>query len=400
METIISKLMALIMVLVSFFVSSVNTVQLDRPLFAEIYPEAMVENLWIAYRDKVQKDGRTVDRDQNYITTSEGQSYALLQAVWMDDKQTFDQVLKWTNNNLRKRDDQLFAWLWGQDKYGNWGVLEKDGGINSASDADQDIALALIFAYKRWGQNHYLKQAKKILNDIWDKEIVILQNKPYLVAGNWAKENDSYTINPSYFMFYAYPIFAEVDPAHNWRLLKDTSYEVLIEATQSSLDKKKSGNLPPDWISINPETLRINPAVYKEKKTDFSYDAFRVLWRVALDWEWHKDERAITYLKSIKTLKEEWQKHKSLYDSYYHDGRPVRTYENSSIYAGVYPYFSLIHPEIAKELYRNKLARLYDSTTENFSKPLGYYAQNWVWFGFAFHTKKLTNLYLIEDIDL
>ncbi|TSC90762.1 MAG: Glycoside hydrolase family 8 [Parcubacteria group bacterium Gr01-1014_2] len=396
MEAISIKLIALAVILANFFASSLQSIQLDRPLFAEIYPEAVVENLWLAYRDKIQKDGRTLDRDRNYITTSEGQSYALLRAVWIDDKEIFDRVLKWTNNNLRERDDQLFAWLWGQ-KDGRWGVLKEEGGINSASDADQDIALALIFAYKRWKQNHYLEQAKKILADIWEKEVVILKERPYLVAGNWAKENNSYTINPSYFMFYAYPIFNEVDPAHDWLGLKDTSYQVLQVSTLAPLDRKRSGNLPPDWISIDPDTLRVQPAIYKDKKTDFSYDAFRVLWRVTLDWEWHKDKRAIDYLKSVGTLENEWMKRGSFSDSYHHDGQPATKYENSSIYAGTYPYFSLIHPEIAKELYRKKLGRLYDSNTENFSKPLDYYSQNWVWFGFAFHAKKLPNLYLIED---
>ena len=63
------------------------------------YQYATLENLWISYRDKIQKDGRTIDRSRNYMSTSEGQSYALLRAVWMDDKETFDRVLKWTNNN-------------------------------------------------------------------------------------------------------------------------------------------------------------------------------------------------------------------------------------------------------------------------------------------------------------
>ncbi len=396
MEIILSKSLTLAVILANFLVASLDLIQLDRPLFAEIYPEAVVENLWIAYQDKIQKDGRTLDRDKNYITTSEGQSYALLRAAWMDDKETFDRVLKWTNHNLKKRDDQLFAWLWGQDQNGRWDVLKNEGGINSASDADQDIALALIFAYKRWNENDYLEQAKEILTDIWRKEIVILHGKPYLLAGNWSKENKSYTINPSYFMFYAYPIFAKVDPANDWLGLKETSYQVLQEATSKPLDWKKSGNLPPDWVSIDPNTLKIIPPIYQDKKTDFSYDAFRVLWRVALDWEWHKDKRAIEYLNSIGTLKDEWEKHSSFYDTYHHDGAAATKNESSSIYAGAYPYFSLISPQIAKELYRKKLAKLYDSTAENFSRPLNYYAQNWVWFGFAFHAKKLPNLYLLK----
>src|SRR3989344_697697 len=169
-------------------------------VFVETYPGTVVETIWVSYRDKIQKDGRTLDRERNYLTTSEGQSYSLLRSVWMDDKDTFDRVLKWTNHNLRKRDgDRLFSWLWGQNPNGHWDVLREEGGINTASDADQDIALALIFANKRWNQSHYMEQAREVLADIWRAEVVTINGRPYLTAGNWAKQENQPTLNPSYF---------------------------------------------------------------------------------------------------------------------------------------------------------------------------------------------------------
>lgn len=386
-----AKIVTFAAVISSFFTLLGN---LDRPVFVDTYPKTVVNNLWVTYKDKIQVDGRTLDRDRNYITTSEGQSYALLRAVWMDDKETFDRVLKWTNNNLGKRDDDLFAWKWGKRANGEWDVIREEGGINSASDADQDIALALIFANKRWSQNHYLKQAKEILNDIWEEEVVVIYGRPYLLAGNWAKDDKSYTINPSYFMFYAYPIFAEVDPTHDWMALKATSYEVLEKATTASIEQRTSGNLPPDWISIDPITLRVVPSRHQDKKTDFADDAFRIPWRVGLDWAWHQDERARNYLlTSLDPLTKEWQERGILYSSYTHDGTPLRLTESVSMYAATYSYFRLAHPEIAEEIYQKKLAPLYDPDTEDFAKPLGYYAQNWVWFGLAFHAGELSNLY-------
>ena len=70
--------------------------------------------------------------------------------------------------------------------------------MNSASDADQDIALALIFATKRWKQDHYIKEAQEVLADIWRQEVLELNGKYYLLAGNWAKMEALPTINPSY----------------------------------------------------------------------------------------------------------------------------------------------------------------------------------------------------------
>ena len=368
----------------------------NHTVFIETYPAVTVDNIWIAYKDKIQKDGRTLDRERNYLTTSEGQSYSLLRAVWMDDKEVFDRVLRWTNNNLRKREeDKLFSWLWGQNPDGRWDVLREEGGINTASDADQDIALALIFAYKRWNQEHYLKQARQILDDMWKKEVIMIKERPYLVAGNWAAEEPHPTINPSYFSFAAYPIFAVVDPTHPWLELKSTSYEVLNEATESALDEPESANVPPDWVSLNRVTGKVTAPVHKDKMTHFSDDAFRVLWRVALDWEWHKDERAMKYLKKLTFLEKEWNNYRALFSLYTHSGESLRERESSSLYGGALAHFGVINSKIAGEIYKEKIGLLYDTDTESLRDDLGYYPQNWVWFGMAFYAKKLPNLFAL-----
>ncbi|MBI4128936.1 MAG: hypothetical protein HY460_02685 [Parcubacteria group bacterium] len=389
-ETTFTKIVTVLALVATAFSSFPTT---ERPIFVETYPNAVVETLWVAYRDKIQKDGRTIDRDRSYLTTSEGQSYSLLRAVWMDDKEIFDRVLRWTNNNLKKRNDSLFAWKWGQDRYGRWGVLREEGGLSSATDADQDIALALIFAHKRWNQEHYLTQAQKLLDDIWKKEVVIIQGRPYLVAGNWAQEEPHPTINPSYYAFYAYPIFAEVDPAHDWMAVKATSYETLVKASHSVLDKRSSADLPPDWASLDVSSADVLRSVHDDKTTDFSDDAFRVPWRVALDWQWHRDERAREYLESLSFLRREWQQNGFLPSAYTHDGEPLRVAESDSMYGSTHAYFLIVHPEIANEVYRKKIAPLYDPDIEDFGKKLGYYSQNWVWFGMALAAEKLPNLY-------
>ncbi len=366
----------------------------ENALFVKAFPVVTLENLWDTYCKEIQAEGRAVDKSRGYITTSEGQSYVLLRAVWTDDKETFDKALAWTYKHLQVRDsDKLFAWKWGQDAQGNWGVLQDEGGMNTASDADQDIALALIFAYKRWGRNEYLDQAQEILSDIWKSEIVYINNRPYLVAGNWAPAEFAPTANPSYFSFAAYPIFAEVDPAHDWLMLKDTSYEVLYEATTSSLDRRKSAMLPPDWIALDRQTGTVATPFTGDKATDFSDDAFRVVWRVALDWKWHKDKRALNYLKKLNFLEEEWLAGQVIYSSYTHNGYPLTSDESYSMYAAILPYFSVLQPAIAQEIYLTKLATLYDPMARNFREDIGYYAQNWVWFGMAFQEDYLTNLY-------
>jgi len=371
----------------------VSSIEGENNVFVRTYPYVTLENLWIAYREKIQKDGRTIDRDRNYLTTSEGQSYSMLRAVWMDDKETFDRVLKWTNNNLQKRpNDELFAWKWGQSSTGKWDVLIEEGGMNSAADADQDIALALIFASKRWNQDHYLKEAKEILADIWRQEVLELNGKYYLLAGNWAKTEALPTINPSYLSPAYYPIFAEVDPDHPWLALRDTSYEVLEKTTLDPLGLKKSANLPPDWVNINPRTGEIIPVVHSDKTTHFGDDAFRVIWRVALDWNWYKNDRAKIYLENLSFLNDEWKTNGKIFSTYTHDGEKVTDFESYSLYGGIIPYFRILYPELAEEIYFKKIAPLYNQDIEDFKDELGYYAQNWVWFGIGFYENKLVNL--------
>lgn len=366
-------------------------------LFIKTYPVAVLEQLWVAYKDKIQKDGRTIDRSLNYLTTSEGQSYSLLRAVWIDDKEVFDRVLNWTNNNLQKRpDDELFAWKWGQNPSGKWDVLVDEGGMNTASDADQDIALALIFASQRWNDKYYLDQALIILNDIWQKEVYELNGNYYLVAGNWAKEEPQPTINPSYFSFAAYPIFAKVDPSHPWDKLKDTSYSVLFEATEGNLGFEKSVNLPPDWVNLDPTTGRVIEVIHDDKATHFSDDAIRVPYRVALDWQWHKDPRAKEYLEKLKFLDNEWQNRKKISKEYNHDGSISNDSECNSLYGMLLPAFAITAPKTADEIYVSKIAPLYNPDTEDFKEDIGYYAQNLVWFGMAAYSNRLINLYVIE----
>ncbi|RJR28255.1 glycosyl hydrolase [candidate division WWE3 bacterium] len=377
----------------------VSKIEVENNVFVRTYPNVTLENLWIAYRDKIQKDGRTIDRSRNYLTTSEGQSYSLLRSVWMDDKETFDRVLKWTTNNLQKReDDELFAWKWGQNSEGRWDVLVEEGGMNSAADADQDIALALIFASKRWNQDHYIKQAREILADIWRQEVLELNGKYYLLAGNWAKTEALPTINPSYFSPAAYPIFAEVDPAHPWMALRDTSYEVLEKVTLGELGAGKSAGLPPDWVNINPRTGELIPVVHSDKDTNFGDDAFRVVWRVGLDYKWFGNERAKIYLENLSFLRDEWTQNQKIYAAYTHKGDKVTDFESYSMYGGVLPYFRILHPEIAEEIYLKKLAPLYNPDIEDFREDVGYYAQNWVWFGIGFYENKLPNLYDAKEL--
>ena len=54
---------------------------------------SVLSSSWEKYKEQfINQDGRVIDYSQGDITTSEGQSYAMLRAVWIDDKAAFDQL--------------------------------------------------------------------------------------------------------------------------------------------------------------------------------------------------------------------------------------------------------------------------------------------------------------------
>lgn len=295
-----------------------------------------------------------------YVTASETSSYVLLRAVWMRDKAIFDKVWKWTHDNLQRANvkyvflwkdkgskqnrwytpeelhlerDNLFAWRWIPTVATRNGVNE--GGIvrytwqpptaghdpndpwrdgwDVATDADTDIALALIFADSLWGsrrdnsQLDYAGHARAILNDIWDKATMEAGGMRYLVGGNNIR-----SIEPGYLSPFSYRIFNDFDSQHDWNLLVDSSYRIFRDAPKFVMNKitDKTGgvhnndpkthrppaNLLPDWINVDADGALKDGSPRNEP--EFGTDTFRALWRMAVDYMWNK-EAAEKYAKDV-----------------------------------------------------------------------------------------------------
>lgn len=359
--------------------------------------KTMLKELWESYkRDNIESTtNRTLDKQRNDVTTSEAESYTMLRAVFEDDKDTFDKSWKWTKDILQHKDDNLFAWLFGKKNDGSYGILTESGGNNTASDGDTDIALALIFAYSRWVSSDYLDQAKLILQDLWDKSVITVGDKQYILANNLEKFsiNQNVIINPSYLEPYAYRIFAKVDFDHAWESLVDSSYDILNRSTEDQLDKTSSANLPPDWIYIDRSTGQIVPGYANTNLTsNFSYDALRIPWKIALDWSWYKDPRDKSYLDKLSFLKNEWKNKTMLAATYTHDGSATTQYESHAMYGGTIGYFVVSDPDDSSQIYSKQLQALYSPDKQSWITTLSYYDDNWVWFGMALYNSELPNL--------
>ncbi|MDB5162066.1 MAG: Glucanase [Candidatus Saccharibacteria bacterium] len=352
----------------------------------------LLAGTWDSYKKEYWEahTGRTLDKQQNDITTSEGQSYTMQRAVWMSDKTTFDTSWKWTKEQLQ-REDKLFSWRWGKRDDATYGVLEKVNGQNAASDADSDIALALLMAASRWQQQSYLDEAMQIINSIGENEIVVVAGTPYLTSNNLEKQSSQpIVLNPSYLSPYAYREFAKVDKKHDWNKVVDSSYDLINKSIDAKLDKEKGG-LVPDWILMNRETGELI-APTGNLTTGYGYDAMRTPWRLGLDYKWNKEPRAKATLEKLSLLGDAWKKDGKLYSTYSHDGKATTSDEVAESYGTALAYFEVVDPTEGTKLYDQKIKTLYDQNTNSWKEPLTYYASNWVWFGIALHEDQLPNL--------
>ncbi len=355
----------------------------------------MLSGLWNSYKQEYWESstGRTLDKQSNNITTSEGQSYTMLRAVWQSDKATFDATWDWTKGHLQ-RQDSLFAWKWGQKADGSYGVLTDQGGNNTASDADSDIAFALTMAANRWQDATYLQAAKQIISQIWQQEVISVAGTPYLASNNLEKDSSQDAVmNLSYMAPYTYRIFAKLDTSHNWSAVVDSAYSLMNRALDDKLDTATSVGLPPDWLLLNKQTGAIRaPERSTNLTTNYGYDANRTTWRLALDYAWNKDPRAKTTLQRMSFLSTQWQQTGKLAAIYGHDGTIKSGDEPPEAYGTAIGYFKVVDPHAAATIYQTKLVSLYDADSNTWSQPMSYYSDNWAWFGMALYTDQLDNL--------
>ncbi len=385
---------AIALALAVFFINSRRS---EVPLIFS--PSQILGSTWDQYKKVYLEAGtlRTLDKQRNNVTTSEGQGYTLLRAVWMDDHATFDAAWQWTKNNLQHKNDHLFAWLFGRRPDGTFGILIDQGGNTTASDADQDIALALVFAYARWQDTQYLNASRAIISDIWNKEVMSVGGTPYLVADDIEKTSSDPTaaLNPSYFSPASYRIFAQVDQTHPWGQLVDSAYALLGRSITAPLDTK-IGVLPPDWLRLNKHSGVLSaPSTAQGSSTpntNYSYDALRISWRLALDYVWFGEPRATDTLARMKILSDLWRKQGALPRVINHDGTVLDVQETPAMYGGSIGFFMLVDPSQGSAVYDKKLQSLFDPDLNTWKQPLTYYDDNWAWFGVGLYNQLLPNL--------
>jgi endoglucanase len=352
----------------------------------------VLDSLWTNYKSQyVDRDsGRAIDEQSGGITTSEGQSYSMLRAVISSDKTTFDKSWQWTKNNLKRVEDNLFSWQWGKRKDNSYGVLYDTGGQNVAFDGDIDIAYSLLIASSKWNNKEYLDDSKSIIRDVWNKGVVISNSGKLILASNDLEKKYNKTnivVNPSYFSTYAFHAFAKVTPELEWNRLADDCYFFLNKIQDTKLLGDKPTLLPPDWVNIDKEKLIITNLV--DKKSNFGYDAIRIPWRVALDYNLSRNDLAFNYLKKLGFLNLEFQNKGIIYTVYDVAGNVVENSESIWVYSSLLELFDITDQSKAKNILETKIL---PKLRANNNKNMSYYESNWTWFGLALHYNSFAEL--------
>ncbi|MFC1478034.1 glycosyl hydrolase family 8 [Candidatus Margulisiibacteriota bacterium] len=251
----------------------------------ETYPKAAnwywhMKNGWAGYVSRnIRAYGTGLVHDPSHggVAYSEGIGYGLLLAVLNNDQPTFNYILNGADALMASNNNGLYAWK----ALSNGQVVS----VNAATDADQDIALALIFAdllqreCPEWqSTTNYRTRAQALIDNIYTYEIE---------DGRYLKPGDTFggqsVMNPSYFAPAWYRIFDQYeDTDHDWTTVINQCYTTLQNSTGYG------EALVPDWCDAS-------GAAVGGFSHEFTYDAIRTLWRTALDAIWFNNTTARGY---------------------------------------------------------------------------------------------------------
>jgi endo-1,4-beta-D-glucanase Y len=215
-------------------------------------------------RGYVDSSGRVVRHDQGGDTVSEGQAYAMLLDVATGDRSQFARVWAWSRANLMQPDG-LLAYHWDDGR-----VLDD----HSASDADLDVARALVLAGTAWHDATWSGQGKTYAAAILTNETAEAGGQLWLVAGPWAR-SAPYDIDPSYFDPATFALLARVTGDARWNQVAASS------ALAVAADTDDGKQLPSDWAQVSSSGQVQTASPPAGGAEVYGYDAFRTLIRQA-----------------------------------------------------------------------------------------------------------------------
>jgi len=308
--------------------------------------------------------------NQEFTTCSEGMGYGMLLAVYFNERDLFDDLYRYAKKYFNGHG--LMHWS-----------IDKDGvvaGSGPATDGDEDMATALVFAHKRWGSNgaiNYEQEAKTYINNLY--KYCVEPGTYVLKPGEWGGSD---ALNPCYFVPAWYRIYADFTGNQDWLKVVDKCYDIIL----NQIGKYNNGTgLVPDWCKADGTAQKLN--VWNgSAKYEYSYDAARMPWRIALDYSWYGTEKAKEYCEMtnafFKTVGAE-----NIVDGYSLTGEKIGLYHNTTFVAtAATGYLTGSDPDFGRIMF-NEAVKLKDE------EPYDYYGNTLRMLTLLYMSGNFPNLY-------
>lgn len=294
------------------------------------------------YEESSDGNQARIKFDKTNQTVSEGIGYGMIMMVYFSDNTTsyqsqFDKL--WNYYQAHVNGNGLMNWK-----------IEGFGGTigeNGATDADEDVAFALVMASYQFGDTKYRTAAASLISKIRQKEFN--SDGMHRVGDAW----DPFK-NPSYVSPAAYEVFKSIDDSQFWAKAISTNYTLLLSNAHGTT------GIPTGWSSSNGSPVNGNNSFVA-----YDYDASRAPWRWSWSYAWYGHSQANTLVSRLAS----WVNSKSTGDlkiNMNQDGTCTRSdCETNGTSVG-----SLSSTLIYSSTYQQKLN---DNFTVLMSKNPGYY---------------------------
>ena len=327
--------------------------------------DADVQTSWTTYKAKMiatASGGLRVQRPENgNDTVSEGIAYGMMMAVVMADKATFDGL--WSFAKTKRNGSSLMSWHLNAD-----GSVAS-GGSGAASDADEDMAFALVMADRQW--TGYTSDASAQIAAILAKEVS--SSNVFLPDDSGNMNTD---VNPSYFAPAYYRVFQTVTGQTRWGQVVDATYTMLNKCANATT------GLVPDWCVQS-------SGAASSRGANYSYDAARTPFRIALDACWNNEARAVAYLGKVSAFFDGLGA-VNIVDGYAPSGTVTGQYPAIAAFVG--PAGTSGMPSNKAQLMRDAYSRVAAITKTGTSSAYNYYNGSWGLLSIMLMTGNLVNL--------
>lgn len=248
-------------------------------------------------------------------TVSEGQAYGMLLTAYYGERSYFDGFYKFY---LQSRNvNGLMRWkVYDDGRY----FFGGNDAYSTATDADEDVILALLVAYDQWNHQYYKDEAIRLANILGGSKYVIESNgKLIMIGGEWGDANfDTYA--PDYQSPAWFRVYAENGADPMWSRLADDLYAV-IDRHQSRYNTVIVADFAQAGTGIAGRGTGGGDK--------YQYDACRAPWRIGMDYIWHGSPLAKAYALRFTEFART-KGFNNIKDCYNLDGSACNDWENAA----------------------------------------------------------------------